>query len=172
MPVHLLTLALSGQLHPSLEQTCMDVVEFPAVILLAFVLALGFLLVILSCALWGNWLPILVGEYIGSSQALTPALTFILAPLPNSICSRCARADDLSPEFNSAYVDFGRFLTGMLVVGFYLAIELTSDDRSISSHLARARCPDSTCCLLDVDCWRWLGVWDHTGVFRMVWREH
>jgi hypothetical protein len=34
----------------------------PAVILLAFVLAMGFLLVILSCALWGNWLPILVGE--------------------------------------------------------------------------------------------------------------
>jgi hypothetical protein len=32
-----------------------------AVILLAFVLAAGFLLVILSCALWNNWLPILVG---------------------------------------------------------------------------------------------------------------
>jgi hypothetical protein len=28
------------------------------------VLAIGFLLVILSCALFGNWLPILVGEYI------------------------------------------------------------------------------------------------------------
>lgn len=45
-----------------------------------------------------------------------PALTFILAPFPNWICSRCASADDLSPEFNSAYIDFGRFLTGMLVV--------------------------------------------------------
>lgn len=44
------------------------------------------------------------------------ALTFVLAPVPNSICSRCARADDISPEYNSAYVDFGRFLTGMLVV--------------------------------------------------------
>jgi len=33
-----------------------------AVILLAFVLAAGFLLVILSCALWNNWLPLLVGE--------------------------------------------------------------------------------------------------------------
>ncbi|KAK1922196.1 vacuolar protein sorting 55 [Papiliotrema laurentii] len=73
------------------------------VILLSFVLAIGFLLVILSCALWGNWLPILV------------ALTFVLAPLPNSICSRMSRADDLSSEYNSAYVDFGRFLTGMLV---------------------------------------------------------
>jgi hypothetical protein len=36
--------------------------QFVAVILLSFVLAIGFLLVILSCALWGNWLPILVGE--------------------------------------------------------------------------------------------------------------
>lgn len=32
-----------------------------AVILLSFVLAVGFLLVILSCALWSNWLPLLVG---------------------------------------------------------------------------------------------------------------
>lgn len=32
-----------------------------AVILLSFVLAVGFLLIILSCALWANWLPLLVG---------------------------------------------------------------------------------------------------------------
>lgn len=32
------------------------------VIFLSFVLALGFLLVILSCALWSNWLPLVVGE--------------------------------------------------------------------------------------------------------------
>lgn len=32
-----------------------------AVILLSFVLAVGFLLIILSCALWQNWLPLLVG---------------------------------------------------------------------------------------------------------------
>jgi hypothetical protein len=32
-----------------------------AVILLSFVLAVGFLLIILSCALWSNWLPLLVG---------------------------------------------------------------------------------------------------------------
>ncbi len=44
------------------------------------------------------------------------ALTFVLAPLPNAVCSRCAGADDISPEYNSAYTDFGRFLTGMLVV--------------------------------------------------------
>ena len=32
-----------------------------AVILLSFVLAVGFLMIILSCALWSNWLPLLVG---------------------------------------------------------------------------------------------------------------
>ena len=35
-----------------------------AVILLSFVLAVGFLLVILSCALWANWLPLLVGASV------------------------------------------------------------------------------------------------------------
>ena len=39
-----------------------------AVILLSFVLAVGFLLIILSCALWANWLPLLVGVYLVSSQ--------------------------------------------------------------------------------------------------------
>ena len=33
-----------------------------AIILLSFVLAISFLLVILSCALWSNWLPLIVGE--------------------------------------------------------------------------------------------------------------
>jgi hypothetical protein len=109
---------LSRRLSPS----TMPNIQLPAVILLSFVLALGFLLVILSCALWANWLPLLVGEVTRADVNLSAAnhndlaLTFVLAPLPNSICSRCARADDLSPEFNSAYVDFGRFLTGMLVV--------------------------------------------------------
>lgn len=32
-----------------------------AVILLSFVLAVGFLMIILSCALWHNWLPLIVG---------------------------------------------------------------------------------------------------------------
>ena len=40
-----------------------DMLGTPAVILLSFVLAAGFLLVILSCALWANWLPLLVGEW-------------------------------------------------------------------------------------------------------------
>lgn len=37
--------------------------ENTAVILLSFILAAGFLLVILSCALWANWLPLLVGKF-------------------------------------------------------------------------------------------------------------
>lgn len=49
---------------PSFRRT--DILTNPtslltAVIALAFVLAMGFLLVILSCALWSNWLPLLVG---------------------------------------------------------------------------------------------------------------
>ncbi|KAJ3525169.1 hypothetical protein NMY22_g10685 [Coprinellus aureogranulatus] len=85
-----------------------------AVILLSFVLALGFLLIILSCALWQNWLPLLV------------ALTFVLAPLPNAVFSHCG-----NDEFGSAYesspaVDFGRFLTSLIVVtGFALPIVLS-----------------------------------------------
>lgn len=85
-----------------------------AIILLSFVLALGFLLVILSCALYANWLPLLV------------ALTFVMAPLPNSICARCAGADDFSADYNSAYVDLGNWLTsGIVVMGFAMPITLS-----------------------------------------------
>ncbi|PWN92301.1 vacuolar protein sorting 55 [Acaromyces ingoldii] len=83
------------------------------IILLSFVLALGFLLVILSCALFANWLPLLV------------ALTFVFAPLPNALCTRCAGQDDFSADYNSAYVDFGNWLTsGTVVMGFALPITL------------------------------------------------
>jgi hypothetical protein len=40
----------------------------PAVILLSFVLAVGFLMIILSCALWSNWLPL----FVGSSSSFLP----------------------------------------------------------------------------------------------------
>ncbi|KDR81632.1 hypothetical protein GALMADRAFT_221500 [Galerina marginata CBS 339.88] len=83
------------------------------VILLSFVLAVGFLLIILSCALWQNWLPLLV------------ALTFVLAPLPNALFSHCG-SDDLSSSYEgSAPIDLGRFITAMFVVtGFALPIVL------------------------------------------------
>ncbi|KAG0648187.1 Vacuolar sorting-associated 55 [Hyphodiscus hymeniophilus] len=52
------------------------------IISLSFVLAIGFLLVILSCALFKQYLPLLV------------VATYVLAPLPNWICGRCANPDD------------------------------------------------------------------------------
>lgn len=77
------------------------------------VLAIGFLLVILSSALWRNYLPLLV------------VATYVLAPLPNWICSRCSNPDDFMESSGSAVLDFGRFCTGFLVVmgigeSFYL----------------------------------------------------
>jgi hypothetical protein len=61
--------------------------------------------VILSSALFANYFPLLV------------VATFVLAPLPNAICARCANPDDFIDEGNgSGFVDLGRFLTGFLVV--------------------------------------------------------
>ncbi|EON96663.1 putative vacuolar protein sorting 55 superfamily protein [Phaeoacremonium minimum UCRPA7] len=74
------------------------------IIALSFVLAVGFLLVILSCALWKVYYPLLV------------VATYVLAPLPNWICGRCANPDDFVESSGSAIVDFGRFCTGFLVV--------------------------------------------------------
>ncbi|KAL8649715.1 MAG: hypothetical protein Q9210_004233 [Variospora velana] len=74
------------------------------IIALSFVLAIGFLLVILSSALWRNYLPLLV------------VATYVVAPLPNWICGRCANPDDFMESSGSAVVDFGRFCTGFLVV--------------------------------------------------------
>ncbi|KAI8390104.1 vacuolar protein sorting 55 [Blakeslea trispora] len=83
------------------------------IIALAFVLAIGFLLVILSCALFYNWTPLAV---VG---------VFILAPLPNALCSRCAGDDDIMSDYNSGIIDAGHFMTGMLMVtGFCLPFVL------------------------------------------------
>ncbi|GAD91492.1 hypothetical protein AN6546.2 [Paecilomyces variotii No. 5] len=74
------------------------------IIALSFVLAIGFLLVILSSALWHNFLPLVV------------VATYVVAPLPNWICARCANPDDFMESAGNAVVDFGRFLTGFLVL--------------------------------------------------------
>jgi hypothetical protein len=73
----------------------------------------GFLLIILSCALWHNWLPLLV------------AITFVIAPLPNALFSHCG-ADDYSGSYESTGpIDLGRFLTSLIVVtGFAFPIVL------------------------------------------------
>ncbi|KAF8910952.1 vacuolar protein sorting 55 [Gymnopilus junonius] len=99
------------------------------VILLSFVLAVGFLLIILSCALWQNWLPLLV------------ALTFVLAPVPNALFSHCG-SDDISSSYeSSAPVDLGRFITATFVVtGFALPIVLAHsniiDSRACAMSIA------------------------------------
>jgi len=74
------------------------------IIALSFVLAIGFLLVILSAALFHNFLTLLV------------VATYVIAPLPNFICAKCANPDDFMGDAGYAVVDFGRFITGFLVV--------------------------------------------------------
>ncbi|KAG8531904.1 uncharacterized protein KY384_003540 [Bacidia gigantensis] len=74
------------------------------IIALSFVLAIGFLLVILSSALFHSYLTLLV------------VATYVIAPLPNWICGRCANPDDFMESAGSAAIDFGRFCTGFLVV--------------------------------------------------------
>ncbi|KAL2135565.1 hypothetical protein VTI74DRAFT_8044 [Chaetomium olivicolor] len=74
------------------------------IIALSFVLAVGFLLVILSCALWHAYYPLLV------------VATYVLAPVPNWICSHCANPDDFVESSGAAVLDLGRFCTGFLVV--------------------------------------------------------
>ncbi|KAJ3358938.1 Vacuolar protein sorting-associated protein 55 [Allomyces javanicus] len=89
------------------------------VIGLAFALATGFLLVVLSCALYQNWLPLVV------------VLTYIIAPLPNMICMRCTSAEDIfySDSGVSGWRDAGYFLTAFLVVtGFALPLALTRSE--------------------------------------------
>jgi len=86
------------------------------VILLSFVLAVGFLMIILSCALYSNWLPLLV------------ALTFVLAPLPNALFAHCG-GDDFSTDEGSSPVDLGRFITAFIVVtGFSLPLVLAHSE--------------------------------------------
>jgi len=73
------------------------------IIALSFVLAIGFLLVILSAALWKNYLTLLV------------VLTYILAPIPNWLCGRATTSDDFMDGGGTSVVDLGRFLTGVFV---------------------------------------------------------
>lgn len=59
---------------------------------------------ILSCALFHQYLPLLV------------VATYVLAPVPNWICGRCANPDDFVESSGNAVVDFGRFCTGFFVL--------------------------------------------------------
>ncbi|KAI1375245.1 vacuolar protein sorting 55 [Hypoxylon crocopeplum] len=74
------------------------------IIALSFVLAIGFLLVILSCALYKVYYPLLV------------VATYVLAPVPNWVASRCANPDDFVESSGNGILDLGRFCTGFMVV--------------------------------------------------------
>lgn len=87
------------------------------IIALAFVLAVGFLLVILSCALYHNWWPLLV------------VAIYVLCPLPNALCGKYAGEDDIHSEYNSGIIDTGHFITGIFIVsGFCLPFILAHAD--------------------------------------------
>lgn len=95
------------------------------IIALSFVLALGFLLVILSCALWKNYHPLLV------------VATYVLAPVPNWIASRCHNPDDFVESSGGAVLDLGRFCTAFLVVmgiGEFLYVRVEAARPSPPSH--------------------------------------
>ncbi|OAQ30464.1 vacuolar protein sorting 55 [Linnemannia elongata AG-77] len=84
-----------------------------SVIGLSFVLALGFLLVIMSCALYGNWWPLFV------------VATYVLAPLPNAVFGRYAGRDDVMSDYQGGIADAGYFLTGLMIItGFCLPVVL------------------------------------------------
>lgn len=68
------------------------------------ILAIGFLLVILSSALFKNYLPLLV------------VATYVIAPIPNWVCGKAQGSDDFMDNGNNSIVELGRFLTGFLVV--------------------------------------------------------
>ncbi|OAV88594.1 hypothetical protein PTTG_01514 [Puccinia triticina 1-1 BBBD Race 1] len=92
---------------------------FKTIIFLSIILALGFLLVILSCALWAEWLPLLV------------ALTFFTAPIPNMIASSyCGGADyELSIDYSSIPKETADFFTSVLLTtGVALPLVLAHSD--------------------------------------------
>lgn len=104
------------------------------IIALSFVLAVGFLLVILSCALFKVYYPLLV------------VATFVVAPLPNWICSRCANPDDfVESSGGAAVLDLGHFMTGFFVV---MGVGACPDPRPTCTWLTRhpslQPCPSSS----------------------------
>ncbi|KAJ2522554.1 Vacuolar protein sorting-associated protein 55 [Coemansia sp. RSA 1939] len=73
------------------------------IVALSVCLAAGFLLSILSCALYGNWWPLVV------------VFTYAVAPLSNAVFGRFVSSDPLA-DVSSSVADFGRFVTAILVV--------------------------------------------------------
>lgn len=75
------------------------------IISLAFILASGILLVILSCALDNNWISLCV------------VLTYLIAPIPNRVCDRISKRNDyFHDEGSQGILEIGYFLTSILIV--------------------------------------------------------
>ncbi|KAI7257384.1 hypothetical protein KC345_g10801 [Hortaea werneckii] len=88
------------------------------IILLSFILAIGFLLVILSSALFKDYLTLLV------------VATYVVAPIPNWICGKAQNQDDFMDSGSNGIVELGRFMTGFLVVmGIALPVVLAHCDQ-------------------------------------------
>ncbi|TKA24141.1 hypothetical protein B0A50_06881 [Salinomyces thailandicus] len=88
------------------------------IIVLSFILAIGFLLVILSSALFKNYLTLLV---VG---------TYVIAPLPNWLCGKAQSNDDFMDSGANGIAELGRFMTGFLVVmGIALPVVLAHCDQ-------------------------------------------
>ncbi|RUS34491.1 hypothetical protein BC938DRAFT_480164 [Jimgerdemannia flammicorona] len=45
-----------------------------------------------------------------------PFATYVLAPLPNALCAKCAGGDDIMSDHYSFPVDMGHFLTGIFFI--------------------------------------------------------
>jgi hypothetical protein len=130
------------------------------------ILAIGFLLVILSAALFKNYLTLLV------------VATYVIAPLPNWICGRAANQDDFMETAGSGVVDFGRFLTGFFVVmGIGKLMDSGRAGRCAPMQAAlgnttQTNCPHSSPyppLALGADC-RW--CCGHVGVWRSAHLRH
>lgn len=81
------------------------------IIFLSAFLASGFLLILLSCALYNNWKPLWV------------ILIFLIAPLPNIIASSIENTRDDFLTFSNDHgnnptslEEFSKFITGLLII--------------------------------------------------------
>lgn len=86
-------------------------------VILAFLIAIGLLLNVLSCVIWKNWYPIFV------------VITYLFAPLPNFLCGSCNRGGGASgfgtSEERNGWKDSGFFITGaLLITGLALPMTL------------------------------------------------
>ncbi|EPX71344.1 vacuolar sorting protein Vps55 [Schizosaccharomyces octosporus yFS286] len=85
--------------------------DLKKIIGLSSVLAIGFMLVILSGALYRNWFPLLI------------VIPFLLAPLPQLLTERYSSSHDFLQEEDRNLLDFGRFVFGAIIsTGFALPI--------------------------------------------------